>query len=234
MKLPKLTPRLKLIASLVPHGATVADIGTDHAYIPVFLINSGVCHCAIAADILDGPLKSAVDTIQLYNSADKVKVVKSDGFLSLPAGEFDTAIIAGMGGTLISKILEDGKIVAKSVKHLILQPMTAVYELRKYLYENGFEITEEHLIKEGDKLYNVIVAAPSVDNKPVEKIDEVIHFHVGKHLAKHRPQLFAEYIERLMAKFETKLAGLHLGTAEELDSAISMAEQILEKLEELL
>ena len=156
MKLPKLTPRLALIASLVPHGTIVADIGTDHAYIPMFLVNSGIASYAIAADKHMGPLRIAEENIKFYGCEDKVKILQSDGFLAFIPGQINTAIIAGMGGILIAEILEAGKEIAKSLDYLILQPMTAQLELRKYLIENGYTITEEHVTREKDKFYYVI------------------------------------------------------------------------------
>jgi len=158
MKLPKLTPRLALIASLVPNGATVADIGTDHAYIPIFLANSGVSPRAIAADKHDGPLKIAEENIQLYGCANSVEVRQSDGLLEFESGEVDAIIIAGMGGILISEILESGSDVAKSAELLILQPMTAQRELREYLTANGYVIVDERVTREKEKFYYCICA----------------------------------------------------------------------------
>ncbi|MCL2837586.1 MAG: class I SAM-dependent methyltransferase [Oscillospiraceae bacterium] len=232
MKIPKLTPRLALIASLVPKDVIVADIGTDHAYIPAYLVNSGVAKHAIASDILDGPLKAARETVEHYGCGDKVELRKSDGLAEFSAGEADTLIIAGMGGVLIAKILENGGDVAKSAKRLILQPMTAAYEVRKYLHENGYFITEEHLAREGDKLYNVIVAEPRGEKH--ENIDEVADYYVGRRLIETRPPHFIEYVRKIINKFEVKLAGLAHSSAEELDMIITAIEQILENLEGLL
>ena len=157
-KFPKLTPRLKLIASLVPNGSTVADIGTDHAYIPIFLANSGVATRAIAADKHVGPLKIAEENIRIYGCEDSVKVRQSDGLLEFAPGEVDIIIISGMGGILISEILESGREVAQEAKLLILQPMTAQRELREYLTENGYVITDERVTREREKFYYCICA----------------------------------------------------------------------------
>jgi len=157
-KLPKLTPRLKLIASLVPNGSTVADIGTDHAYIPIYLVNSGVCENAIASDKSIGPLKIAEENIKLYGCENLIEVCQSDGLGDYSIGEADTVIIAGMGGLLIAEILESGKDVAKSFSRLILQPMTAGTELREYLIANGYIISDEKVAREKDKFYYCIVA----------------------------------------------------------------------------
>jgi len=178
-KLPKLTPRLKLIASLVPRGSTVADIGTDHAYIPIWLVNSGIAKHAIASDKSIGPLKIAEENIKHYNCEDKIELRQGDGLAVLAqANEFNEGpgnvpaagsadpndglhvIIGGMGGILIAEILENGKEIAKSAERLILQPMTAQSELREYLTANGYTIIGEHVTREKEKFYYCLEVTP--------------------------------------------------------------------------
>jgi tRNA (adenine22-N1)-methyltransferase len=126
--LPKLTPRLALIASKVRKSTVVCDIGTDHAYLPVYFVNSGISLFAIAADIKVGPLQKAKQTIEKYNAADKVKTILSNGFLEIDKTSFQDAIIAGMGGELIAEIIENAPFLKDGDRTLILQPMTATYE----------------------------------------------------------------------------------------------------------
>ncbi|MEG1870897.1 MAG: class I SAM-dependent methyltransferase, partial [Peptostreptococcaceae bacterium] len=144
----KLTDRLIKIASLVTKGKRVADIGTDHGYIPVYLLNKGTIPFAILADVNKGPLENARKEVRHNALLDKVDLRLGSGIEVLQKYEVDEIIIAGMGGILISELLESKLEVAYSVDRLILQPMQAQDELRKYLLNNGFEILDEVLVKE--------------------------------------------------------------------------------------
>ncbi|MFA6308428.1 MAG: class I SAM-dependent methyltransferase [Clostridia bacterium] len=154
----ELKGRLALIASKVQKANIVADIGTDHAYIPIFLVENGVCKSVIASDVRKGPLKAAKLNIKNAGFEDKIETLMGDGLETISENKADVIIIAGMGGILISKILTEGKAMAKSAKSLILQPMNRLDEVRKWLTENDFEIYDEELCAEGEKIYNVICA----------------------------------------------------------------------------
>lgn len=156
-----LTPRLKAVAGLVT-GRTLSDIGTDHAYIPIELIRNARADWAIACDINPGPLASARANIQKYAVADRVQLRLGAGLCPLESGETDTVVIAGMGGKLIADILSADFDKAKSFAELVLQPMNAQAELRKYLASSGFEIVKEELCEEGFKVYNIISVRPGV------------------------------------------------------------------------
>lgn len=170
MKLPRLTPRLQKIFDIVPPCDSICDIGTDHAYIPVCLTLSGKCKRAIASDIKKGPVSRAEETVRAYSAQDFVDIRLGAGLRTVSEGEADTVIIAGMGGLLIAQILEDSKAVATSAKTLILQPMTAVPELREYLVQNGFKIDSEHIVREEEKLY-VIIFATVGEDEPYTKAE---------------------------------------------------------------
>jgi len=229
----KLTPRLHAIAELIPRGKSIADIGTDHAYIPAYLALSGISAKIIAADILPGPLKSAEATVAKYNRGNAVSVRQSDGLQAFSAGEVDVFIIAGMGGVLISEILAKSPKAAKRAELLILQPMTAQDKLRKFLYDSGYKITAETLAKEGSKIYNILCCVAGEETAcPAE------YFHIGARLIERRPPdglrppLFEEYIAKLTAKFERKLKGLQSGKTAR-DGEIAEAARVLEILRSL-
>ena len=154
----KLTDRLLKIASLVSEGKRVADIGTDHGYIPVYLLNKGTVPFAILADVNKGPLENARKEVRHNKLSDKTDLRLGSGIEVLNKGEVDEVIIAGMGGILISELLEAKKEVSHSVDKLILQPMQAQEELRKYLLNNGYEILDEVLVQEDFRVYEIIVA----------------------------------------------------------------------------
>ena len=158
--LPNLTARLKLVKSFVREGRTVADIGTDHAYLPVYLVNSGICPHAVACDIREGPLKRAKMTAEEYNASGKIDFYLTDGLEGIKENQADDIVIAGMGGELISEIILKCNWIKNPEKHLILQPMTAQEDLRAFLCENGFKIDKEAvaLEKQGQKCYLVISA----------------------------------------------------------------------------
>lgn len=126
-----------------------------------------------------------------------------NGLESIKRGEADTVIIAGMGGILIGNILENSKDVLTEVKTLILQPMTAVCELRKYLNENNYKITDEVLVKEDNKLYTIIKAEHGT-----EIIENELYFHIGKKLISNKDELLSELIDRYIAKLSKQINGL--------------------------
>ena len=151
-----ITPRLKCIIKNT-NGKRIADIGTDHAYIPIYLIENNLSDYVIASDIRKGPAEIAVSNISEHNLSDKIEVRIGGGLSVLKENETDTIIIAGMGGQLISEII-DGNIQLAKKCRLVLQPMNAQYELRKYLIKNGFTITNEDIAIEGFKVYNILNA----------------------------------------------------------------------------
>ena len=169
----KLTDRLLTIANLVTKGKRVADIGTDHGYIPVYLLNKGHVDFAILADVNKGPLENARNEVRHNNLTDKVNLRLGSGIEVLNENEVDEVIIAGMGGILISELLEAKKSVAHNLDKLILQPMQAQDELRKYLLNNGYEILDEVLVKEDFRIYEIIVAKYISKNTSVE--DEIYY-----------------------------------------------------------
>lgn len=152
----KLTPRLKYISELVSDGKKIADIGTDHGYIPISLLLDKKISFAILSDINRGPLNNAKKEVTKNNVQNYVDLRLGSGMETLRDGEVDQVIIAGMGGILISEIIEKKIELSKKLDKLILQPMQAPEELRKYLYSNDFDIIEEHFVKEDHRIYEII------------------------------------------------------------------------------
>lgn len=230
MNLPKLSPRLKKIAELVPKCETFLDIGTDHAYLPVYLINSGICRRAIASDLREGPLMRAKETAQLFGAEEKTDLRQGSGFETSEPGEADAAVIAGMGGILIAELLKNSELAAKSVKTLILQPMTAVFELRLFLYENGYKIEKEVLVSEEEKLYHIMRVIPS----PEEKEKSVFDLFMGDKIEKGGA-LFEEYKNKQIKKLETKLFGMKKSkhADDKVKEEIKKTELLLDKIKEI-
>ena len=152
-----LSKRLFTIADFVPYGAYVCDVGTDHAFLPVFLSKSGRAKGVIATDINEKPLEAARKNI-VRDKAENIKLRLCDGLAAVTKGEADTIIIAGMGGEVISGIISRCGWIKDSGITLILQPMTSGEILRKFLFDNGFEITSEKAVFENGKVYSVILS----------------------------------------------------------------------------
>lgn len=162
-----LSKRLETIASLVPDGARVCDVGTDHGYLSAFLKLSGKVNTVIAADINKGPLENAAANFKKFSITD-IELRLCDGLSGFKEHEIDTIVIAGMGGEVIAGILKRGESIAKiKTKTIILQPTTSPEILRKYLYKNGFEIIKDIPVFENDKIYSVMQVCYT--GKAVEK-----------------------------------------------------------------
>lgn len=151
----KKSKRLLQIAQLIRPGASVADVGTDHAYLPIYLVKNGISKEVIAADIVDGPLKMAEINIGKYGFENSIKIIKSDGLKNLPRDEVQDIVIAGMGGELIFDILKKGAWTDRD-KSFILQPMTMEAYLRKMLWGEGYEIEGEYPVEEGRHIYTIM------------------------------------------------------------------------------
>ncbi len=154
----KLDPRLSLAASFVKDGGVAADIGTDHAYIPIYLITEGICKKAIASDINEGPLMRAKANSADYGVENSIYFALTDGLDGLPLEEMSVTdiIICGMGGELIARIINDSEYAKKADVNLILQPMSSIEELRYYLAGNGFRISDEGICTSQGKIYQCI------------------------------------------------------------------------------
>lgn len=152
----ELSVRLSAIEKQIRRGSRVADIGTDHAYLPIHIIESGLCERVLACDIKPGPLKTAEKNI-LAAKVTGIELRLSDGLAAIKPGEIDTAVIAGMGGEIISGIIDSAPIVKAEKAQLILQPMTSAEDLREYLSRAGFDISNEEAVEDAGRFYPVIV-----------------------------------------------------------------------------
>ncbi len=181
--------RLELIARLIPENSIVADVGTDHGYIPIFCVKNNISTSALAMDINEGPLLSAQRNIQKYGLESKITTRISNGLENLKKDEANVIVIAGMGGLLIMDILDRGYDVISPDTLLILQPMLAVKELREFLYNKGFSIVEEYVCRDDNKFYNIL----SVKKERIEySLKDIV---VGKNISKNSPEVYNDYLE---------------------------------------
>ena len=204
-----LDERLKLCALFVRKGAKLADIGTDHAYLPVWLVLSGMIDSAVAADVREGPLANAQSNINKNGVSDKIRTVLSDGLDEISSDEADDIVIAGMGGELIIKLIDRTEWLRDDNKRLILQPMTRAEMLRSYLYKNGFEIMNEKACISMGKSYSVMLCR--YDGKTRECNDEIMY--IGN-LVNDDSEESKKYVYVINEKLKKKLRGCIPGTEE--------------------
>ena len=182
-----LSKRLATVASYVPVGARMADIGSDHAYLPAALALTKKISYAVAGEVVKGPYENAVSEIKGHGLTAVVKPRLADGLDAItPADRIDTVVIAGMGGTLIAEILERGKQHRTGVHRLVLQPNVGEARLRRWLMTNQYQIMAEQIVGEDDHIYEIIVAEPSL--VPFKYSDYELMF--GPHLLEKKGPVF--------------------------------------------
>lgn len=152
----QLSQRLQAVADLAEDAGVVADVGTDHGYIPLFLIACGKAQRAIAMDINEGPLQRAREHIRQYNQQERIETRLSDGLSKLRPGEAQTIVIAGMGGALMKRILTEGEATAHAADCLVLQPQSELPMFRRFLVEYGYRILREDMVYEDGKFYSMM------------------------------------------------------------------------------
>ena len=197
-----LTPRLMMIAGMLTKGKTLADVGTDHAYLPVYAFKNGLCPFAFAGDINRGPLENAKATVEKYGVGDKISLILSPGLDNFPANCAETVVIAGMGGEQIADIVDAAQWLKKPDVTLIVQPMTMHEKCRKSLADMGFKCVQTRYAKEGRRLY---VAEKYVYSPPC-RIDDVTAY-VGSALSDPDP-LAKEYVQSRVKKLKQMIAGM--------------------------
>lgn len=187
----ELSKRLYAVAGLVTEGASVADIGTDHGYIPIYLVQKGIASKAIAMDVNGGPLERARMHIVGYGLKGKIETRLSDGLEALKPGEVDTMIAAGMGGGLIIRILEEGREVVKSLKACILQPQSEVWKVRKYVLDHHMDIIDEDMVEEDGKYYPMMRVIHGDSPRYAE-----CEYIFGKRLLEKRNPVLEKFLHR--------------------------------------
>ena len=187
----ELSKRLAAVAALVDAGSRPADIGTDHAYIPIWLVEEGICQKAFAMDVGKGPLERAREHITGHGLGNYIETRLSDGLGALAPGEADCMIAAGMGGNLIIKILEEGCSVLEEMNTCILQPQSELAKVRKYLCEHGYCSVAENMVKEDGKYYPMMKV-----RKGCEELYREEEYCYGRLLLKEKHPVLREFLEK--------------------------------------
>lgn len=202
-----LPDRLARLADYVIPGAVVADIGTDHALLPVYLVRQGICSRVIACDLHPGPLESARRTITQYGLEGRVELRRGYGLQPLSPGEASVIVIAGMGGAKIRDILAASPVVLGDVRRLILQPQGGEALLRRWLLENGWALFDEELVYEGGRFY-VILISESAKNTTAHQCFEDSLLEIGPKLLEKRHPLLLSYIRWRIQGYQGVLGSL--------------------------
>ena len=202
MKLP-ISKRLLRCGELVPPCGTVADVGTDHGYLAIHLLQSGRCAHVIASDLREKPLASARANAEKFGLSARAEFRLSDGLAGFTPGEFDVLILAGMGGDLITRILEAAPWLEGGAYTLILQPQSAANELRRWLGERRWSIDRELLVRDGGFLYSVLSVRPQ-GGRPLSPGEQ----YVSPALRREGDPLFPDYLARITHALELTVSGI--------------------------
>ncbi len=199
MQIP-ITERLKTVAEMIEKTGTLCDIGTDHGYLPIYLLQQQKINYAYACDVRDGPLKNAAKNIAAFHVKNYIQTVKSDGLKELSDKEFDVISICGMGGRLIVNILANDIDTARRAKYMVLQPQSEIPVLRRFLSENHFVIKEERIALEDRRFYVLML----VSNGEEPNRDEM-SYQLGRCLLNRNDNLTKQYLTKELNRFQTIL-----------------------------
>ena len=224
----ELSPRLRALADRVPAGARLADVGTDHAYLPAELVLSGKIPSALASDVREGPLDRGRETARLWGVEDQITFRCCDGLKGVAAEETDAVVIAGMGGMLIARILEAAPWTRE--KALLLQPMSTQPQLRRWLTEHGYVIQEETVVREENKYY-VILMVTGGTSTPYTQAE----LWAGRQTQGQNIPCRLAYLDQLIRRRTRALAGMKRSSAlpqsvmEEEQTTLTQLEQMREE-----
>ena len=230
----KLSRRLERVAVHIPKGSILADIGSDHAYLPCYAVREGLAAAAVAGEVVEGPYQSAVSQVRQSGLTGQISVRKGDGLAVLEPGEAGCVTICGMGGALIASILEAGREKLSGRERLILQPNIAAGAVREWLLENGWELTGEEILEEDGKIYEILIADPGDPEKPYGA-DREKGLRFGPFLMKEQNETFRKKWLHEKSHWERIASGLN-GRAnkpetekrlKELTEQIRQAEEVL-------
>ena len=220
-----ISKRLELVASFVPQGAILLDVGSDHAYLPIELVERGKIESAIAGEVVEGPYHSAVKNVEAHGLKEKIQVRLANGLAAFEEEDRVSVItIAGMGGRLIARILEEGLDKLANVERLILQPNNREDDLRIWLQENGFQIVAENILEESGKFYEILV----VEAGQMKLSSSDVRF--GPFLSKEVSPVFVQKWQKEADKLEFALGQIPEKNLEERQVLVDKIQAIKEVL----
>lgn len=228
MKLP-ISNRLLACAALVPQGAKVADIGTDHGFLPIHLLQNGVCEYVLAADLREKPLQTAKTNAARFGTENRTDFRLSDGLHNIKPDEFDTLVCAGMGGDCIALILDAAPWIKDEKYTLILQPQSSGNDLRRYLGENGYSVEEEHLVQDGRFLYAVMKVRFG-GGRPLTPGEQ----YASAALIASGDPLLTPYLSRIVRSLKETVAGVSKGDTDDDRRKLAYYSAALQEISERL
>lgn len=190
-----LSERLMQVSRFVPKGSRLLDVGSDHAYLPIYLCEQGLVTAAVAGEVVEGPYQSALDNVSRYGLEQRIAVRLANGLAAFDETDaIDTITICGMGGRLIADILDAGKSKLDKVSRLILQPNNREDDLRRWLQDNGFRLVTETILQENDKIYEIFV----VEHGHMSLSEKELRF--GPYLVEQSAPIFMVKWQRELSK----------------------------------
>ena len=220
-----ISKRLELVASFVHQGSILLDVGSDHAYLPIELVEKGKIERAIAGEVVEGPYQSAVKNVEAHGLKEKIQVRLANGLAAFEEEDQVSVItIAGMGGRLIATILEEGLDKLSDVERLILQPNNREDDLRIWLQDHGFQIVAESILEEAGKFYEILVV--EVGQMKLSASD--VRF--GPFLSKEVSPVFVQKWQKEAAKLEFALSQIPEKNLEERQVLVDKIQAIKEVL----
>ena len=210
-----LSKRLQMVAGLVTKGNVVADVGCDHAYISIYLVENKVAPHTIALDVNQGPLQRATENILAFGYENDITTRLSDGLAKLTPGEADSIVIAGMGGALMIRILSEGEASVRAAKELILQPQSEIERVREYLHKRGYTITKENMCIDEGKFYTVLYVLPQAPwGSYFSKEEDKVFLKYGELLLKERHPILKDFLDKEYNMAQDILLALEKQTSE--------------------
>ncbi|MBE6935094.1 MAG: SAM-dependent methyltransferase [Ruminococcaceae bacterium] len=224
MRLFTLGARLLTAAVFLPEGARVADIGTDHARLPIWLLKTGRADSVMASDIADDPIRRARENVERWGVGTKVRLLQCAGFDGYRPEDFTHGVICGMGGDTIAAILDAAPWTADGAHTLILQPETAARRLREYLYTHHFKIMDEIAVIDGSRVYTVLKVTGGEDPHGADPL----YARISYPLSLQRDEAAGRYFLRARRSLEREMQGMAVDSA-----AYRDAEALLSRMREL-
>lgn len=230
----RISIRLQSVAELVTKGSILADVGCDHGYLPIYLIETGHILRAVAMDVNPGPLQQAAEHIDRAGLGGYIETRLSDGLMALRPGETDSLVIAGMGGALTVRILSDRPDIWRKMREVILQPQSEIEAVRRYLWSAGFRIVRENMVEEDGKFYMMMRGVPGT--AAGEQADAAIeeggwpeaYYRYGGCLIRQRHPVLLRYLEKSRRQMES--ISRELLRQEQTDAIIRRLAEVDEKL----
>ncbi len=230
--MPKLSQRLFILAQMVPRGARVADIGTDHALLPCYLVKEKISPYVIGGEVKKGPYEKAYSTVNKYNLLEQIELRLGNGLTVLKPGEVNAVLLAGMGGAVVCNILEQSPQVLFSLDKIIVQPMRNAAHVRLWLVEHGWSFSEEELIYEDKQYYQLFSATRRGSKEKPLSLSEVEATYGPFLLQKKHPLLFS-LVEKDLEGWQEILSELAKSNKAEAKIRLKKYQEKVQKLKEL-